>query len=222
MRDPRNQWADRTRGLVTALLLMTVFLPSMTAAESPTVDPLLTINKQFRKTYAQVRAARLARSGPVIVAAGEKLLLLRGKEREEAEIDLTKYHQFKVLAHVPLTVYLLLDTGDTGAIPEEQLAELRRLRESIIAAGGTLAERGFSEGQMERQRKLLADSLTAAEEALKQQRSTEKDRTAFARKMSLLVLANVADAARVQIDGYHAQVSAWRRNSAPRSGASCA
>jgi hypothetical protein len=193
------------------LMILIAATAAVTRADPPSADPLLTINKQFRKTYSQVRAAKLARNGPVIVAEGEKLVLLRGKEREEVEIDLTKYHRFKAFAHVPLTVYLLLDTNETGMIAEEQLAELRRLRESIIAACGTLAERGFSAEQRECQRKLLADSLAVAEEALKQQRCTEKDRTAFARKMSPLVLANVADAARVQIDGYHAQVSAWRR-----------
>jgi hypothetical protein len=208
----RNGRETRATHLAAVLLLlMTIFSPCGVTAQSPQVDPLLTINKQFRKTYSQVRAAKLARTGPVIVVDGEKLVLLRGKEREESEIDLTRYHHLKLLAHVPLTVYLLLDTTDAGMIPEEQLAELRRLRESIVAACETLAERGFSAGQIERQRKLLADSLAASEEALKQQRCTEKERTAFARKMGPLVLANVAEAARVQIDGYHAQVSTWRR-----------
>jgi hypothetical protein len=198
-------------GKATVILLILVGVAAEARAEPPTVDLLLTINKQFRKTYSQARAVKLARNGPVIVVEGEKLVLLHGKEREEAEIDLTKYHHFKTLAHVPLTVYLLLDTTETETIPEEQLAELRRLREPIAAACGTLAERGFSPAQIERQRKILADSLAVAEEALRQQCYTEKDRTAFARKMGPLVLANVADAARVQIDGYHAQVSTWRR-----------
>ena len=193
------------------MLLMMCVSRSTATAESPSPDPLLTINKQFRKSYSQVRAARLARGGPVIVVEGEKLVLLRGKEREEAEIDLARYHHLKAVAHVPLTVYLLLDPDDTETIPEEQLAELRRLREPIVVAGGTLAERGFSDGQIERQRKILADSLSVVEEALKQQRCSEKERTAFARRMGPQVLANVADSARVQIDGYHALVSTWRR-----------
>jgi hypothetical protein len=206
MRDPL--WT----GKAAATVIILAGVAATVARAAPTAaDPLLTINKQFRKIYSQTRAAKLARNGPLIVVEGEKLVLLHGKERQEAEIDLTKYHHLKFVAHVPLTVYLLLDTADGGMIAEEQLAELRRLRESIVAACGTLAERGFSTAQMERQRKLLAESLAVAEEALKQQRCTEKERTAFARKIGPLVLDNIADAARVQIDGYHEQVSAWRR-----------
>jgi hypothetical protein len=191
------------------MILAGVLLAEAEAA--PPADPLLTINKQFRRTYSRSRLAVLARNGPVIVVDGEKLVLLRGKDRQEAEVDLTKYHHLKALAHVPLTVFLLLgDTGE-GAIPEENLAELRRLRELIPAAQETLAQRGFIPEQVERQKKLLAESLAVVDDALKGQRYAEKERIDFARKMAPLLLANIADAARVQIDAYHARTSEWRR-----------
>jgi len=206
MRD--SVWAGKA---AVALMILAGVPIAEGRTDPPVTDPLLTINKQFRKTYSESRAAKLASSGTVIIVEGEKLVLLHGKEREEAEIDLTKYHQLKAMAHVPLTVYLLLEANDAGMISEERLAELRRLRELIPAVRGTLAERGFSAEQLERQRNLLAASLAAVEDALQRQRCSEKERTAFSRKTAPALLANVADAARVQIDGYHAQVSTWRR-----------
>lgn len=195
-----------------ALLILPGLLLAAARAEPPAADPLLTLNKEFRKTYARSRAAILARSGPVLVVDGEKLVLLRGKERQQTEIDLTKYHQLKAVAHVPLTVYLLLGDADKeGALAAESLAELRVVRELIVKTRAILAERGFTQEECERQRKLLADSLAAVNQAIEQQRFSAKDRTAFARKEAPLLLANIAGAARVQIDGYQEKVSAWRR-----------
>lgn len=200
------------RDLIWITLSALVCMPINDArADKPGVDPLLTLNKQFRKSYSRSRAAMLARQGPVIVVDGEKLILRHGKERQETEVDLRKYHHLKAVAHVPLTLYLLLGDTEEGAIGEENLAELRRLRESILAARGALSEYGFSDEQIERQRKLMAGSLAAVEDALKEKRCVEKDRTAFARRMAPLLRGNIADAARVQIDGYHARVSEWRR-----------
>lgn len=200
------------RDLIWAASLLLTCIPISDArTDKPSTDPLLTVNKQFRKIYSRSRAARLARQGPVIVVDGEKLILRHGKEREETEVDLTKYHHLKAVAHVPLTTYLLLGDADDGAIGEENLAELRLLRESILAARGALTERGFSEEQMDRQRKLLAGSLAAVEEALKTRRCAEKERMAFARSLAPSIRGNIADAARVQINGYHARVSEWRR-----------
>ena len=195
-----------------ALPLVAGLVFSEIRAEPPAPDPLLSLNKEFRKTYARSRAAVLARGGPVIVVDGAKLLLLNGKERQEAEIDLADYHRLKAVAHVPLTVYLLLaDTGEDDAITEASLAELRVVRELIAKTSAGLEERGFKGEVLERQKKLLAASLTAADQALKRACCSEKERVAFARKTAPLLLANIADAARVQIDGYHARVSAWRR-----------
>ncbi len=192
------------------LMTLAGLLVSEGRADPPTADPLVTLNKEFRKTYSRSRAAALARSGPVIVVDGAKLVLLHGKERWEAEVDLSKYHRLKAVAHVPLTVYLLLGDATEDGISEEGLAELRRLRELIVAARDAPEERGFRAEQCRRQRKLLTDSLAAVEEALKRRRCTEKERTAFARRMAPLFLDNIADAARVQIDAYHSRVSAWR------------
>ncbi|HEY7312665.1 MAG TPA: hypothetical protein VH643_25090 [Gemmataceae bacterium] len=195
-----------------ALSLMAGLVISGIRAEPPAPDPLLSLNKEFRKTYARSRASVLARGGPVIVVDGAKLILLHGKERQEAEIDLAEYHRLKSVAHVPLTVYLLLgDTGEDDSITEASLAELRVVCELIAKTGAALEERGFKREILERQRKLLAASLAAADQALKRACCSDKERVAFARKAAPLLLANVADAARVQIDGYHACVSAWRR-----------
>src|SRR5262249_7626387 len=61
---------------------------------------------------------------------------------------------------------------------------------------------------------------TIVEETLRYLKDAEKavkpeDRTAFARKMAPLVLANSTDAAKSQIDGLHRQMTAWRAELPP-------
>ncbi len=44
---------------------------------------------------------------------------------------------------------------------------------------------------------------------------------AFTRRMAPLVMGNVTEATRAQLDAIHAQVSAWRRDMTPRNGTGC-
>src|SRR5690349_1417543 len=64
------------------------------AASTPN-EALTSINVEFRASYARARAERLARSGPVLLFDGEKLLLLRGDERRVGTPVGPAYHHLK-------------------------------------------------------------------------------------------------------------------------------
>src|SRR5262249_49392699 len=100
--------------------------------------------------------------------------------------------------------------GDAG-FPEERLRDLRALADRLRAAAKALDDRGFSPALLDRQRRLLQDTGVAVGDALVCQRYAAAGRTSFARRMAPLVLANATDAARAQIDGYHAQLAKWRQ-----------
>jgi hypothetical protein len=178
--------------------------------QPPAADPLIRLNAEFRRDYARARAAMLAAAGPVIVVDGDRLVLRRGKERTAVEAVPAVYDRLKAVAHAPLAAYLLLAGGEQG-FDDERLDDFRRLRDRTAAVARVLGEYGFSPTQLERQKKLLQETDAVLAAALQQRRFVAERRTAFARHMAPLVLANVTDAARAQIDGYQAQVTRWRR-----------
>jgi hypothetical protein len=193
-----------------AFLLLGLLNSQAAAQESSTRDPLLALNGEFRKTYARSRAATLAVAGPVIVVDGDKLVLLRGKERNEVDAVPAVYHHLKAISHAALAAYLQLEGGE-DVFSDERLADMRTLLDRMAAAAKVLQQCGFTAAQLVRQQKILEDTGTALTEALERRGCPPAQRTTFARKMAPALLANTTDAARAQIDGYHAQVIKWRR-----------
>jgi hypothetical protein len=184
-------------------------LPPEALAEPP--DPLDALNAGFRKAYSQARADALANLGPVVLVDGDTLVLIRGKERSIALVIPARYHFLKAIAHAPLGVYLVLSAEDSKPLPEPRLDDLRRLRELTRAARKAVNRYGFSEGEKDRQGEILSGCTTFLDGVLERRRCDGKELTAFCRRMAPLVLANAADAAKLQIDAYHKQMSAWRK-----------
>ncbi len=189
--------------------------PAFLQADTPAADPLRTLNQAARTSYARARADMLARSGPIIWVDGGHLVLLRGKKRSETEAVPALYEHLKAVSHAPLGLAVILAGAEDGLLSEERLTELHRFRELLVAARGALDKRGFSTAQQERQEKILTECLTQVDELLKSRQSKQSELTALCRKLGPLLSANNADAVRAQIDGLHAQVSAWRRQLSP-------
>jgi hypothetical protein len=49
-------------------------------------DPLVELNSRFRAAYGQARKELLAKQGPVIIADGDNVILLRGGLRSEVKV----------------------------------------------------------------------------------------------------------------------------------------
>jgi hypothetical protein len=181
----------------------------------PPDDELMKLNEMFRKQYAAARSAVLTKSGPVIIVEGDKLgLLLEGK-RFSADIVLPEYHRLKAIAHAPVAAYLSVQSfpkdpiiGGKGPNPAREAA--RDLRNAVYKISVNVEKYGFAEAQVARQRQLLEETAEFLRPATKGA-PFDVDATAFLRKMKPLIEANMADAARVQIDAIHAQVTAWRK-----------
>jgi hypothetical protein len=222
----RGTWlstGDR-RALLAALVLAGLAcvtraqVPSVTAskpATEPAVavapDPLATLNDAFRAAYRRAKEAALARSGPVILAEGDNLVLKQGDRRVEVPYVPAVYHALKSVAHIPLALDVML-APHAGEDPLDGavLSELRAYRGLIAAADPTLAAHGLDSEQLERQRKLIAASVRFLDSVVATRRCPRADRLAFTRRMTPLVMANVAEAARSELDALHRQVGSWR------------
>ncbi|MGK3964239.1 RidA family protein [Sorangium sp. So ce118] len=173
-------------------------------------DPLGALNQAFLDAYAARREAVLASIEPIIAQIDDSLILRRGGRRLEGPARTRRYHELKVVAHVPLAVHALL-SGQRGALDGAARARLDALRRRIVAAAEGLERRGFTPEQLARQRRILDASIALLDEALAAGVVAPEALSAFTRAQTRDVLLNAEDAARDQIETMHATVEAWKQ-----------
>ncbi len=114
------------------------------ATGQKTKDPLVELNSRFRAAYAQARKELLAQQGPIIIADGDSVILLRRGQRTEVNVT-GQADIVKPIAHTPLAVHVLLASAGEGELAEERLMALRGIRDLIDQADKSLVGRGLPE-----------------------------------------------------------------------------
>jgi hypothetical protein len=199
-------------GLITAKQVAAEITARVPGGET---DPLVTLNNAFRAEYSRAKAEALSKIGPLIIVEGSNVFLLRNGQRTEAQIQPPMYQSLKAVAHIPFAVFLMFDQSDFGQLTEARIAELRDYRKLIVNAQSSLGDRGFSEGQLQRQQKIISDSLAFLDAAIENRHVEKTALDDFARQMSPLLLANVDETARVELDALHSHISEWRHQMTP-------
>jgi hypothetical protein len=199
--------------VVLVLLMSAVAAPAQTAPSQP---PALTaLNNAFRTAYSDARSRVLASSGPTLIVNGDNFSLLRGGRRVEANVGTPIYDPVKTIAHIPLAIYVTLTPGD-GAVPGDRLKTLAGLRELIPPAEASLDALKLSAATLARQKRIVAASLSFLDGVAGVGKFARPSLLAFTRGMAPLLMENVTEATRAQLDAAHAQVSAWRRDLSPQ------
>ncbi len=178
-------------------------------------DPLVTLNNAFRAEYSRAKTEALSKIGPLIIVEGSNVVLVRNGKRTEAQILPPIYHSLKAVAHIPFAVFLMFDQSYFGQLTEVRVAELRDYRKLIVNAQSSLGASGFSDIQLQRQQKIINDSLTFLDAAIQNRQVEKTALDDFARQMTPVLLANVDQAARVELDALHSHVSEWRHQMTP-------
>jgi hypothetical protein len=188
----------------------------MSVPAGPVQSPALTaLNNAFRAAYADAKSRVLAASGPTLIVNGDNFALLRGGRRLEANVGAPVYDPVKTIAHIPLAIYVTLTPGD-GAVGDDRLKTLAGLRQLIPPAEASLDALKLSAATLARQKQIVAASLAFLDDVAARRKFVRSLLLAFTRGMAPLVMENVTEATRAQLDAIHAQVSAWRRDLSPR------
>jgi hypothetical protein len=189
---------------------------TMPAPAGPVQPPALTaLNDAFRAAYADARSRVLSSSVPTLIVNGDRFSLLRDGRRAEANVGVAIYDPVKTIAHIPLAIYVTLTPGD-GAIDEGRLKTLAGLRGLIPPAEASLDTLKLPAATLSRQRKIVSSSLAFLDNVAGKRRFTRSALVDFTRSMAPLVMENVTEATRAQLDAIHTQVSAWRRELSSR------
>ncbi len=178
-------------------------------------DPLVTLNNAFREEYSRAKTEALSKIGPLIIVEGSNVILVRNGKRTEAQIQPPIYQSLKAVAHIPFAVFLMFDQSDFGRLTEARVAELRDYRKLIVNAQSSLSDREFSDIQLQRQQKIINDSLAFLDAAIQNRQVEKTALDDFARQMTPVLLENVDEAARVELDALHSHVSEWRHQMTP-------
>lgn len=198
---------------VVVLLISAVAAPAQTATaplSSPQPQALTALNNAFRAAYTEAKTRVLASAGPTLIVNGDRLVLLRDGSRVEANVAAPIYDPVKTIAHIPLAIYVILTPGDR-AIEPARLKTLAALRELIPPAQASLDTLHLSDVALARQKQIVNTSLALIDEVADSGQYARSSLLEFARSMAPLVLENVTEATRAQLDTVHTQVSAWRR-----------
>jgi len=199
----------------TALITAKQVAAEINAPAAQNTDPLVTFNNAFRGEYSRAKAEALSKLGPLIIVEGTKVVLVRNGKRGEAEIQPPIYQALKAVAHIPFAVFLMFDQSEFGHLTDERVAELGECRKLITDAKSSLGDRGFSETQLRRQQKIIDDSLTFFDVEIESRQVQKTALDDFARQIAPVLLENVDEAAKVELDALHSHVSEWREQMTP-------
>jgi hypothetical protein len=201
-----------------AFLTSAAGVPSQTMplAAGPVQPVALTaLNNAFRAAYADAKSRVLKSSGPTLLVNGDNFVLLRHGRRVEANAGTPIYDPVKTIAHIPLAIYVTLTPGD-GTVEDDRLKTLEGLRELIPPAGASLDSLKLPAATLARQKRIVAASLAFLDDVAGRRTFARSALLAFTRRMAPLVMENVTEATRAQLDATHALVSEWRREMSPR------
>jgi hypothetical protein len=176
------------------------------AATDP--DALAELNDHSRAIYRQSRAEALAGSGPIVLVEGDDLVLKYGQQRLVARVTPAVYHVLKTVSHVPLAIHALL--AGREQLGAQRLFDVQEYRQRVLAAGKELERAGLSDQQLQRQKKILAESEKFLASVHQTGKVAPQDLAAFYKLMRPEIDANLADAAAAQIDGLHRQMNLWK------------
>ena len=178
-------------------------------------EALTALNNAFRAAYADAKSRVLSSSVPTLIVNGARFSLVRDGGRVEANVGVAIYDPVKTIAHIPLAIYVTLTPGN-GAIDDGRLKTLNGLRELIPPAEASLDILKLPAATLARQRQIVTSSLAFLDNVAGKRRFTRSALVDFTRSMAPLVMENVTEATRAQLDATHAQVSAWRRELSSR------
>jgi len=205
------------RNAVLSFLLIAVSAPAQTMPSAGPAQPaaLTALNDAFRAAYADAKRRTLAATAPILIVNGDNFVLLRTGSRLEANVGTPIYDPVKTIAHIPLAIYVTLTPGDE-AVEGDRLKTLAGLRELIPPAAASLDSVKLPAAILTRQKQIVAASLAFIDDVAASRKFSRPALLAFTRRMAPMLMENVADATRAQLDATHSQVSAWRRELSPQ------
>ena len=180
----------------------------ITAASTET--SLKSLNEIFLREYKLVRAdALIHQLEPMVILKGDALTLHHnGKRVEDTSAILPIYHDLKSVAHIPLTVYNLIQNLMRRPEHESQLKVFRSELYNILVK---LPEIFPEPKQLKVQQDIISKSIEILSRAIETPsfREQSKEENRFFRSFESAFLSNINTVAESQLNSMHAIMTRW-------------
>ena len=194
------------------LLLAT---PVYAAPSSSQLDKSLQdINSSFINAHSAARKFDLA-EGPVILYRNGQLILIKNDTKITANVIFQTYHTFKVFAHIPVAIYLMLSPQGEGPIESKNLQLLRSYYKKLEYVHKNMHQIKLNSTELKKQKIILSRSIEFLKTILDNEKFNNKELISFTQGMLPFINANIENAAKNQLDAIHWQVMAWKSEMAP-------
>ena len=176
-------------------------------------NPLLELNQEFRQVYSAAKERAIRDTQPLILCYSDKMILVDGDKRDEFSFLPARYSQLKVVDHVPLALFVLLQPACDKMLAPDVLAQLKKIRVLTLAARPTLADPGLGLDSvtLNRQYLLLDQSIIFMDKAIAGGYVTNKELLSFCHRLKPQIMLNAAQAVATQLETMDNKVSEWKK-----------
>ena len=203
------------RILLINFFIILLATPVYAAPSSSQLDKSLQdINSSFINAHSAAREFDLA-EGPVILYRNGQLILIKNDTKITANIIFQTYHTFKVFAHIPVAIYLMLSPQGEGPIESKNLQLLRSYYKKLEYVHKNMHQITLNSTELKKQKIILSRSIEFLKTILDNEKFNNKELISFTQGMLPFINANIESAAKNQLDAIHWQVMAWKSEMAP-------
>ena len=189
--------------------------PIYASSSSSQLDKSLQdINSSFINAHSAAREFDLA-EGPVILYRNGQLILIKNETKITANVIFQTYHTFKVFAHIPVAIYLMLSPQGEGPIESKNLQLLRSYYKKLEYVHKNMHQITLNSTELKKQKIILSRSIEFLKAILDNEKFNNMELISFTQGMLPFINANIESAARNQLDAIHWQVMAWKSEMAP-------
>ena len=198
------------------LFLILLATPLYAASTDSKLDAALQdLNRSFINAHTTAREIDLT-TGPIILHRNGQLVLIKNNIKVTANIILPNYNTFKVFAHVPVAIYLMLSPHGEGMLDFERFLFLRNYYKKLEYVEKNITQITLNDEDLERQKIILSKSLQFLKAVINNQRFSNKELFLFTQSMLPFISANIRGAAKSQLDAMHQHVTAWKSEMTPK------
>ena len=203
------------RILLINFFIILLATPVYAAPSSSQLDKSLQdINSSFINAHSAAREFDLA-EGPIILYRNGQLILIKNDTKITANVIFQTYHTFKVFAHIPVAIYLMLSPQGEGPIESKNLQLLRSYYKKLEYVHKNMHQITLNSTELKKQKIILSRSIEFLKAILDNKKFNNKELISFTQGMLPFINANIESAARNQLDAIHWQVMAWKSEMAP-------
>lgn len=207
---------------VTGSVRSTASSASGTSSDPNRTDEISKLDASFQASYADAKAEIRRKLGPVIIVAGDVMLIKNGK-RENIDFIPDEYTITKTIDHIPLDIFVLLTNVSDKPLSEQTISKLKELSSFIGKVRPEVDKSKLPESSKPRQHKIMDMSESFIASTLKAGRASAQELQTFTRSIAGLTLDNADEAESAALEkfdtiitGWHASMTAdeWNRTNA--------